>query len=128
MNNQNIPEHYQHVMPYLIVKDAEGLSQFMQTVLGGKETMKDLRDDGKIRHAEVMIGNSTVMFTESTDDWGASNAGMFVYVPDADAAYQKALDAGATSIMPPSDQSYGRSSGVTDPFGNTWWITSVLAS
>jgi len=125
MSHSTIPENYQHVMPYLIVKDAEGLSRFMQTVLGGKETMRKLRDDGKIMHAEVMIGNSTVMLAESTDQWSAGNAGMFVYVPDADTAYQKALDAGATSVMPPTDQPYGRSSGVTDPFGNTWWITSV---
>jgi PhnB protein len=125
MSNQHIPENYQHVMPYIIVKDADGFSVFVQQVLDGKETMRRLREDGKIMHGEIKIGNSTIMFAESTDQWGANNAGMFVYVTDADVAYQKALDAGATSIMPPADQSYGRSSGVTDPFGNTWWITSV---
>jgi PhnB protein len=125
MSNQNIPENYQHVMPYIIVKDAEKFSRFVQGVLDGKETKRHLRDDGKIMHGEIMIGNSTIMFAESTDQWGVNTAGMFVYVPDADAAYQKALDAGATSIMPPVNQSYGRSGGVTDPFGNTWWITSV---
>jgi len=48
-----------------------------------------------------------------------------VYVEDADAAYKLALDNGATSLMPPADQDYGRTCGVKDPFGNTWWITSV---
>jgi len=126
MSNQSIPQNYQHVMPYLIVNDAGGLSEFMQAVFGGKETMRELREDGKIMHGEVMIGNSTVMFADSTGQWSANTAGMFVYVPDADAAYQRALDAGATTIMPPADQPYGSSGGVTDPFGNTWWITSML--
>ena len=51
-------------------------------------------------------------------------AGMFVYVEDADETYHKALAEGAKSIMPPSDQEYGRSGGVIDPFGNTWWPTT----
>jgi uncharacterized glyoxalase superfamily protein PhnB len=50
---------------------------------------------------------------------------MFVYVDNADEIYQKALQEGAVSIMEPADQSYGRSCGVEDPYGNTWWITSV---
>jgi PhnB protein len=50
---------------------------------------------------------------------------MFVIVPDADRTYEKALANGATTIMPPADQEYGRSGGVTDPYGNVWWITSV---
>jgi uncharacterized glyoxalase superfamily protein PhnB len=65
------------------------------------------------------------MFGQSSADWGSDNAGLFVYVEDADATFKKALDAGATEVMPVTDQSYGRSGGVKDPFGNTWWITAV---
>lgn len=125
MSAPSLPENHQQVMPYLIVANAAGLSQFIQDVLGGRETIRHLRDDGRIMHAEVMIGNSTIMFAESTENWGNNPSGMFVYVSNADATYQKALDAGATSVMPPADQSYGRSCGVTDPYGNTWWITSL---
>lgn len=125
MSAPSLPENHQQVMPYLIVANAAGLSQFIQDVLGGRETIRHLRDDGRIMHAEVMIGNSTIMFAESSENWGNNPAGMFVYVSNADATYQKALDAGATSVMPPADQSYGRSCGVTDPYGNTWWITSL---
>ncbi len=56
------------------------------------------------------------------------NAGMFIYVDDADTAYQKALTAGATTVegQEPSDKEYGRACGIKDPFGNTWWITSAI--
>ena len=50
------------------------------------------------------------------------------YVDNADATFQTALDAGAKSIMPPADQPYGRSGGIIDPFGNTWWITTPLST
>ena len=50
---------------------------------------------------------------------------MFVYVEDADETYKKAVENGAETVMPPDDQPYGRSCGVTDPFGNVWWITSI---
>ncbi|MCO5949204.1 VOC family protein [Mucilaginibacter flavidus] len=53
--------------------------------------------------------------------------GIFIYVDDCDAVFKKALDNGATTLMPPADQSYGRNGGVTDVFGNTWWIKSVAA-
>lgn len=65
------------------------------------------------------------MFAESTDTYAVSNAGMFIYVEDADATFKKAIDAGATVVNEMADQSYGRSGGVKDPFGNTWWITGV---
>jgi len=52
-------------------------------------------------------------------------AGLYVHVANADETYSKALQAGATSVMEPSDQSYGRSGGVLDPCGNTWWIVTT---
>lgn len=125
MTTNNIPATHQQLMPYLIVKGAAAFADFTQQVFGAKETHRDMRDAKLIRHAEVMIGNSTILFADATEQFAVQNAGLFVYVPDADAAYQKALAAGATTIMEPADQSYGRSCGVTDPFGNTWWITSL---
>ncbi|GAA4460049.1 VOC family protein [Nemorincola caseinilytica] len=125
MNTTDIPAHYNHVMPYLIVKDAAGAMRFMAEVLGATEKMKHLRDDGHtVMHGEMTIGGSTIMLAEATDQYPPDTAGMFVYVPDADAAYQRALAMGATSIMPPADHPYGRSGGVKDPHGNTWWITT----
>ena len=65
------------------------------------------------------------MFADTTDKFKTSNAGLFIYVENADESYKKAIDEGATTVMELSDQDYGRTCGVSDPFGNTWWITSV---
>lgn len=124
MEDLNIPDGYQVVMPYLIIPNAAGFMDFAQKVFGATETHRTMRDEQVIRHAEVMIGGNTIMFADATEQFPAQPAGMFVYVADADATYQKALDNGATSIMPPADQPYGRTCGVKDPCGNTWWITT----
>jgi PhnB protein len=123
--NSKIPENYQTVMPYLIVNGAEKFIGFMKEVFNGEETYKAMRDEHIIMHAEIMIGGSTIMFADSTETYGVRNAGMFIYVDDADATFKKAIDAGATVVTKMADQSYGRSGGVRDPFGNTWWITGI---
>ena len=91
----NIPEGYQTVMPYIIVKGADKFSEFMQKVLGGKEKMRHMRHENCIMHAEVMVGTSTIMFADTTETIEERTAGMFVYVENAVEAYQKALDEGA---------------------------------
>ena len=121
----NIPEGNQHVMPYLILPNALNFSQFVQDVFGATETVKHLHTDGTLRHAQIIIGDSTIMFANSTDRFPPMTAGLFIYVANADESYQKALDAGCTSVMEPADQDYGRACGVLDPFGNTWWITGA---
>lgn len=121
----SIPAGYNGVMPYLLLRDAAGFSQFTQTVLDATEVRRSLRDDGVIAHGEVSINGCSIMFAEATNDFPPQTAGLFVYVDDADARYQKALAAGARSVMPPADMPYGRSCGVTDPQGNTWWITQA---
>jgi len=74
-------------------------------------------------HAELRIGDSIVMISDSSERAKASSAMLHVYVPNVDAVYQKALKAGATSVMEPADMFYGdRSGGVKDPAGNQWHI------
>ena len=125
MEQVKIPAGYQTVMPYLIIPEAGRFSEFMQTVFGAIETMRVMRDEVQIMHGELNIGGSTIMFAETNNKWEAQNAGMFIYVNNADETYKKAIDNGAVSILELSDQSYGRSGGVKDPSGNVWWITSV---
>ena len=117
----NIPAGYQQVMPYLIIKDASAFFKFMQDIFGAEEKMMVLRSENVIMHAEVRIGESIIMFADSTEEFPPRTGGFFIYVPDADEAYNKAIAAGSVSVMPVSDQPYGRSGGVKDPFGNTWW-------
>jgi PhnB protein len=123
--NSKIPSNYQTVMPYLITKGAEQFIDFLKNVFDATETYRVMKDEHTVMHAEVMIGECTLMLADSTDRYGSRTAGMFVYVDDADLRFKKAIDAGASIINPVSDQPYGRSGRVTDPFGNSWWITSL---
>lgn len=125
MNKLEIPANHQVVMPYLMVNEAAKLLDFVKKVFGAEEKYKQLRDENLIRHAEVTMGDSTLMICDSTETWAPQPASLFIYVANADETYEKALANGAESIMELADQDYGRSGGVKDPSGNTWWITSV---
>ncbi len=120
----NIPKGHQAVMPYLMMEDAAAFIDFIKTVFNAEMTHESMRD-GIVGHCEAQISGGTIMFSNSRDEWKPATGNMFVYVPNADEAYRRALEAGATTVMEMSDQNYGRSGGVTDPFGNVWWITSV---
>ncbi len=122
-----IPPQYNQVMPYLILSGASDFKIFMQRVFGAEDQMTMADDNGSIRHGELKIGESVIMYADTTDQFHSNAAGMFIYVDDADLSYKKALAAGAAPVpgQEPSDKEYGRTCGVTDPFGNTWWITSV---
>jgi PhnB protein len=85
-----------------------------------------MRTETLIMHAEISIGSSVIMFADSTEEHPKQTAGLFIYVDDCDKIYQKALDNDAVTVMGPADQSYGRSAGVRDPFGNTWWLTTAV--
>jgi uncharacterized glyoxalase superfamily protein PhnB len=120
----NIPEGHQAVMPYLMMEDAPAFIEFIKNVFNAEMTHQDMRGD-IIGHCEARISGGTIMFSQSRDEWKPATANMFVYVPDADDTYRKAMAAGATSVMEVADQEYGRSGGFTDPFGNVWWVTTV---
>ena len=121
----NIPEGYQAIMPYLIIENAPAFFQFTKNVFGAEEKHRTMRTETLIMHAEINIGGSCIMFADATEQFKVQTAGLFIYVDDCDSVYQKALDNGASNVMEPTDQEYGRSAGVKDPFGNTWWITKV---
>lgn len=124
MQNNNIPEGYQTVMPYLILNSAERFLEFTKSVFNAAEKMKHLDDENKIMHAEIQIGGSTIMFSNASPQFPEQTAGLYIHVDDADTTYKKALEEGANSVIEPRDQDYGRSGGIVDPCGNTWWLTS----
>ena len=123
--DSGIPANHQKIMPHLILKDAAGFIAFTKKVLEAKETYKAMRDEKTIMHAEIMIGECTIMVADATDEFKQQPGTFFVYVADADETFKSALKEGAKVIREPSDQPYGRSGGVTDPFGNSLWLTSV---
>jgi uncharacterized glyoxalase superfamily protein PhnB len=74
-------------------------------------------------HAEMDVGDSVIMLSDATPQFGPMPATMVVYVDDCDRVYKQALAAGASSEREPADQFYGdRTAGVNDAFGNKWWI------
>ncbi len=112
------------VEPYLPVKGATRLLDFLQRAFAAEEISRHTRPDGTVAHAEVRIGDSIVGIGDSTELKPAPTA-LHLYVPDADALYERALRAGATSTQEPADQHYGdREAGVQDPFGNQWYIAT----
>jgi PhnB protein len=121
-----IPDGYQAVMPYLIVKDAAAFIEFTKKVFNAELTLHILNDENLVRHAEIKINGSVIMFADCTEMFKPRGATLMVYVENADESYKKAIEEGSEIIRELSDQEYGRSGGVTDPFGITWWITSVI--
>lgn len=121
MSVKAIPEGFHSVTPYLLVKDGAKLIEFVERAFGAEQIERLEDPDGTVRHAQVRIGDSFVML--GTPQGEPMPSSLYLYVPDCDAVYARALEAGATSIMEPADQFYGdRGAGVTDPFGNLWWI------
>lgn len=122
-----IPEGYPPVAPYLVVQDADRLVAFLSQVFDGQLVRRLTRADGSLSHPEVRIGASIVMVGEAQGGWAPMPAMLHVYVEGVDAVYDRALQAGATSIMPPADQVHGdRMSAVQDAHGNQWWIATRL--
>ena len=110
------------VEPYLPVRGAGRLIDFLQRAFAAEEISRHTRPDGSVAHAEVRLGDSLIGIGDSVDPQPAPTA-IHLYVPDADALYARALRAGATSMQEPADQHYGdREAGVKDPFGNHWYI------
>jgi PhnB protein len=120
-----IPDGFHTVTPYLVVEGASKLIEFLKKGLGAEEIHLSKRPDGTIMHAQVRIGDSMVMLAEAMAEHPAMPCALYLYVSDTDALYERALKAGATSIMKPMDMFYGdRNAGVKGPGGIQWWIAT----
>ena len=120
-----IPDGYHTVTPYIVVKGAAKLIDFLKQAFGAELIEKVAQPDGTVMHAAMKIGDSIVMMGEPHGEIEPMPATIYLYVNDTDATYKRALEAGATSTIEPVDQFYGdRNAGVKDPFGNHWWIAT----
>ena len=121
-----IPEGYHSVTPYLMVRGVGRLIGFLKAAFDATEVVPAMkRSDGTIAHAEYRIRDSIVMMGEPMGRFEPMPSTIHLYVSDADAVYERALRAGAASIMEPANQFYGdRSAGVRDSCGNIWWIAT----
>lgn len=119
-----IPPGFNTVTPYFFVANAEAFVRFLVHGLGGIETCRTMRPNGLIQNVQVKLGTSTVMASEATERYQPMAAAYYLYVEDADASMQRALNHGAVLEMEVGDMPYGdRQGGVKDPHGNIWWIS-----
>ena len=127
------PPGYHSVTPYLALRDANAAIDFYLRAFGAELVLKLDLPDGSIAHAEIRIGDSVLMLAEENEQWGnrspqglgGSPVSLMIYVPDVDAAFDRALAAGATRVRPVEDQFYGDRSGtLADPYGYQWTLAT----
>ena len=123
----------QGVTPYLIVADAAAAIDFYRAVFGAEERFRLTDPQGRVSHAEIAIGASTIMLADEHPDFGAlapaafggSPVKLHVQVDDADAVVARAAEAGATVLRPVKDEFYGERTGmIADPFGHAWYVAT----
>ena len=112
---------------YLHAAGAGKLIEFLERGFGAEVIERHNAPDGTLVHANVRIGTSQMGMSEARSDYPNMPTAIYMYVPDADAVYQRAMAAGAESLYPPADQPYGdRVGGVRDACGNNWYIATHI--
>ncbi len=128
-----IPEGYHSVTPYLIVDDATRAIEFYKRAFGAVEKFRFSAPGGKIGHAEITIGDSTIMLADEYPSMGARSAKtmggspmfLMIYLEDVDKMVAQAVAAGGTLKRPVANQFYGdRTGSVEDPFGYQWYLAT----
>ena len=120
-----VPEGYRTVTPYLIVEDADALLRFVTAAFDAQVREEHRTPDGKVMHADVVIGDSHVMMGQAGGPWRPIPGSILLYVDDADATFAAAVKAGGKVVQEMTNQFYGdRSGGIQDPSGVTWWIST----
>jgi len=121
------PKGLNNVNVYMHPLRAEPVINFLKRAFGAREIGRYASPDGVVHHAEIRVGDSVVEMGEAQGKYSPMPTMFYVYVSDCDATYQRALQAGATSIAEPVDQPYGdRSGAVRDAFGNQWYIATHI--
>jgi len=133
MSAKAVPEGYHTLTPSLTIRDAARAIEFYKQAFGAVERGVNKGPDGKVMHAELIIGDSIVMLADEFPQFGSlspqtiggSGAGLHIYVEDVDSAFDRAVKAGATVEMPVSDMFWGDRFGkLVDPFGHKWSIAT----
>lgn len=121
--NNHIQPGYTTITPYLYAK--LDLADFIKNAFGAEVTHAPTSDAKGLFHAEAKIGDAHVLFGNGYFSDPSMAAAIYIYVPDVDATYRRALSLGAKAIREPADMTWGdRVGGVKDSSGNTWWIAT----
>jgi PhnB protein len=133
-----VPDGQRSVTPHLVVRGAARAIDFYKEALGAEEVMRMPAPDGKLMHAQLRIGDSNVFLVDDFDEpreegmgsperLGATTVTIHLFVPDVDAAVERAAAAGAKVVLPPSDMFWGDRYGrIRDPFGHSWSIATPV--
>lgn len=128
-----LPQGLHTVTPHLLCRDAAAIIDFCVRAFGATEALRLPAPGGRIMHAQIRIGDSAVMLADTHPDCGSRDPDglggtpvvLHLQVPDVDAIYDRALAAGAVSVMPPQDMFWGDRYGqVRDPNGHVWALAT----
>ena len=128
---QAVPKGYHTVTPSLVIAGAAKAIEFYKKAFGAVEKSRFPAPNGTLMHAEIRIGDSIIMMGDEMPEQGGrgpkslggSPVTLFIYQDNVDAAWKRAVDAGAKVVMPLSDQFWGDRGGcLEDPFGHNWWL------
>ena len=128
-----IPDGYHTAAPFLMVGSGAKAIEFYKQAFGAVELARLADPRGKVAHAEIKIGDSTIMLAEESPQWGNKSPQtlggtpvfIHLYVEDVDGLAQRAVAAGAKLLIPIADQFYGDRAGrLADPFGHIWVIAT----
>jgi PhnB protein len=128
-----VPEGFHTATPTLVVRNAAQAIDFYKTIFGAEEIMRMPSPDGKISHAELRIGDSIIFLSDEFPNMGGKSpqtlggftGSIYLYVPDVDDVFQRAIDAGGKSAMPVTDMFWGdRHGNFIDPFGHSWGVST----
>ena len=126
-----IPKGYHTVTPSLFVAGAAKAIDFYKKALGAEELARFAGPNGSIAHAEIKVGDSIIMLADEMPEMGGRGpksiggtpVSFFVYGENVDAAWKRAVDAGAKELVPLAEQFWGDRTGcLQDPFGHQWWL------
>ncbi|MDE2579698.1 MAG: VOC family protein [Hyphomicrobiales bacterium] len=132
---KHLPEGMHTLNAHLVCKDEAAAIDFYKKAFGAQEVMRMPGPDGKLMHAALRIGDSTLMLVDENPQWNAlgpqnlarSPVTIHMNVPDVDAVYAQAVQAGASAVMPPADMFWGdRYGALRDPFGHSWSIATRI--
>ena len=129
-----IPDGYHTITPALTIRDCARAIEFYKQAFGAKQRGDVAKGpDGKVMHAELQIGDSVIMMSDEFPEYGTlspqstggSSVQLHIYLDNVDAAFDRAVKAGATVTMPVADQFWGDRYGtLKDPFGHKWSIAT----
>lgn len=128
-----VPDGYTTATPYLTIRGAAKAIEFYKQAFGAQELFRMPGPEGKIMHAEIMIGDSHIMLadespkgeTKSPQSLNGSSSGIFLYVENVDTLFKQALEAGGKETQPLENMFWGDRFGkLTDPFGHRWMLAT----